>query len=180
MIKMHRTSLKHHICIHTLRGKKVSIASVVVAAKAFVFSSHFLTIWSGLGGRVAGARFLGSNSRSADASRPDVWCAKLVYVCVRRRCFPTVIKYSFNPTHRFAQEQHVWPKPFNAKKALSLLYILYNTIYIWYGGITATYGSSWELSKLGQMRRYFCVMRQMYYVVYYYISTTTWYTTIEY
>ena len=162
MIKMHRTSLKHHICIHTLRGKKVSIASVVVAAKAFVFSSHFLTIWSGLGGRVAGARFLGSNSRSADASRPDVWCAKLVYVCVRRRCFPTVIKYSFNPTHRFAQEQHVWPKPFNAKKALSLLYI-----YIWYGGITATYGSSWELSKLGQMRRYFCVMRQMYYVVYY-------------
>ena len=176
MIKMHRTSLKHHICIHTLRGKKVSIASVVVAAKAFVFSSHFLTIWSGLGGRVAGARFLGSNSRSADASRPDVWCAKLVYVCVRRRCFPTVIKYSFNPTHRFAQEQHVWPKPFNAKKALSLLYILG----IWYGGITATYGSSWELSKLGQMRRYFCVMRQMYYVVYYYISTTTWYTTIEY
>lgn len=161
MIKMHRTSLKHHICIHTLRGKKVSIASVVVAAKAFVFSSHFLTIWSGLGGRVAGARFLGSNSRSADASRPDVWCAKLVYVCVRRRCFPTVIKYSFNPTHRFAQEQHVWPKPFNAKKALSLLYILG----IWYGGITATYGSSWELSKLGQMRRYFCVMRQMYYVL---------------
>ena len=125
MIKMHRTSLKHHICIHTLRGKKVSIASVVVAAKAFVFSSHFLTIWSGLGGRVAGARFLGSNSRSADASRPDVWCAKLVYVCVRRRCFPTVIKYSFNPTHRFAQEQHVWPKPFNAKKALSPIYIIY-------------------------------------------------------
>ena len=170
MIKMHRTSLKHHICIHTLRGKKVSIASVVVAAKAFVFSSHFLTIWSGLGGRVAGARFLGSNSRSADASRPDVWCAKLVYVCVRRRCFPTVIKYSFNPTHRFAQEQHVWPKPFNAKKALSLsLFFIYNTIhiyiYIWYGGITATYGSSWELSKLGQMRRYFCVMRQMYYVL---------------
>ena len=166
MIKMHRTSLKHHICIHTLRGKKVSIASVVVAAKAFVFSSHFLTIWSGLGGRVAGARFLGSNSRSADASRPDVWCAKLVYVCVRRRCFPTVIKYSFNPTHRFAQEQHVWPKPFNAKKALSPLYIIpYIHIYIWYGGITATYGSSWELSKLGQMRRYFCVMRQMYYVL---------------
>ena len=138
MIKMHRTSLKHHICIHTLRGKKVSIASVVVAAKAFVFSSHFLTIWSGLGGRVAGARFLGSNSRSADASRPDVWCAKLVYVCVRRRCFPTVIKYSFNPTHRFAQEQHVWPKPFNAKKALSLssLYIIpYIYIYIYGMGV---------------------------------------------
>ena len=134
MIKMHRTSLKHHICIHTLRGKKVSIASVVVAAKAFVFSSHFLTIWSGLGGRVAGARFLGSNSRSADASRPDVWCAKLVYVCVRRRCFPTVIKYSFNPTHRFAQEQHVWPKPFNAKKALSPLYIIpYIYIYMVWG-----------------------------------------------